>query len=59
MVLAGLLQTWLVGFGSNDDAGRRRFGFLRGRRGERTAAQNRGTEASGAPTPDAQKEVRR
>jgi multiple sugar transport system permease protein len=29
MVIAGLLQTWLVGFGSDDDRRGGRFGFLR------------------------------
>lgn len=38
MVLAGLLQTWLVGFGSDDDTPRRRLGRLR-RRGGRSASR--------------------
>src|SRR5699024_5675872 len=35
MVVAGLLQTWLVGFGSDDDSGKGRF---RRRRGPRRGA---------------------
>ncbi|MFC7374956.1 carbohydrate ABC transporter permease [Brachybacterium sp. GCM10030267] len=45
MVMAGLLQTWLVGFGSNDDGARTgRFRFLRGlrRRGAAPAVGKEG-----------------
>ncbi|MGP5007030.1 carbohydrate ABC transporter permease [Brachybacterium tyrofermentans] len=71
MVLAGLLQTWLVGFGSNDDATKRRFGFLRGRRRrpvdaaetetaeELEATGSTGSTGSTEKTATPEKEVRR